>query len=232
MERFSVSASSPLTELLALADPTYRAFHAPLIPNIPRERILGVRTPVLRRFAAEFSHRPEAEAFLRTLPHTYYEENNLHAFLIERMSDYACVLRETNAFLPYIDNWATCDMFSPRVFKKHADELLPAIHTWLADRHTYTVRFGLNMLMRYYLDERFQEEYLALAAAVPTEEYYLHMMVAWFFATALTKQYEKTLPFFLDKRLDVKTHNKAIQKARESRCIPDERKAYLKRLKR
>ncbi len=232
MEPFSATEASPLAELVALADPAYRDFHASLIPNVPKEHILGVRTPVLRRFASEFSHRPEAYAFLRRLPHTYYEENNLHAFLIERMSDYACALRETTAFLPYIDNWATCDMFSPRVFKKRADALLPEICAWLVSTHTYTVRFGLNMLMRYYLEERFKEEYLALAAAVPTEEYYLHMMVAWFFATALTKQYEKTLPFFLENRLDVKTHNKAIQKARESRCIPEERKAFLKSLKR
>lgn len=221
-----------LQQLSALADPTYRDFHARLIPTVSKERILGVRTPVLRRFAVAFSTTHEAAAFLQALPHTYYEENNLHAFLIERMTDYDAALAATDAFLPHIDNWATCDCFSPRAFGKNTDRLLEPIHRWLASEETYTVRFGLNMLMRYYLDGRFDPKYLELAAAVPTEDYYLHMGVAWFFATALTKQYEWTLPYFLQNRLDRKTHNKALQKARESLRVPKERKDHLNTLKR
>lgn len=224
--------ASVLQQLLELSDPSYRDFHAKLIPTVPKEHIIGIRTPVLRRFAAAFSKTPEADSFLRTLPHTYYEENNLHAFLIERITDYDRALAAADAFLPYIDNWATCDFFSPRAFKMNTDRLLEPIYAWLASNRTYTVRFGLDMLMRYYLDERFDPKYLELAVAVPTEDYYLHMAVAWFFATALTKQYERTLPYFLQNRLDRQTHNKALQKTRESLRVPKERKEYLNTLKR
>lgn len=220
-----------LPELHALADSDYKAFHAKLIPNIAPERILGVRTPILRGYAREFAKTPEAAVFMKELPHTYYEENNLHAFLIEKIRDYDDAVRALDKFLPYVDNWATCDMMSPPVLGKHPAELEAQIRVWLASPHLYAVRFALNMLMKYFLDGAFREDFLSLAASVPTEEYYLHMMVAWYFATALTKQYDAALPYFEKPTLDIPTHNKAIQKALECRRIPEERKAYLRTLK-
>ena len=218
--------------LFALQDTSYKAFHEKLIPTVPCETVIGIRTPVLRRFASDYAKTPDAAEFLASLPHAYYEENNLHAFLIEKIRDFDQALAALEAFLPYIDNWATCDTLAPKVFAKHTDELLPHIESWIASEKTYTVRYGLGALMRYYLDEHFKPEYLTLAAGVRSEEYYVNMMIAWFFATALAKQYDAALQILLEHKLDIWTHNKAIQKARESFRITDAQKVYLSTLKR
>ena len=210
----------------------FQAFHEKLIPTVPPETVIGIRTPVLRRFASDYAKTPDAAEFRASLPHAYYEENNLHAFLIEKIQDFDQALAALEAFLPYIDNWATCDALAPKVFAKHTDELLPHIESWIASEKTYTVRYGLGALMRYYLDEHFKPEYLTLAAGVRSEEYYVNMMIAWFFATALAMQYDAALHILSEHRLDVWTHNKTIQKARESFRITDAQKAYLSTLKR
>lgn len=219
-------------ELFALQDTGYRDFHARLIPTVPKESIIGVRTPALRKLAKAFAKTPEAEAFLLDLPHTYYEENNLHAFLLETRRDYAQLIEELNRFLPYVDNWATCDMMSPKLFKKHLPELYQQIPLWLQSQDVYTVRFAIGMLMQHYLDEAFLPEYPAVVAAVQSEEYYINMMIAWYFSTALAKQYDAVLPYLLQHRLSPWVHNKTIQKAVESNRIPKETKQYLRTLKR
>ena len=220
-----------LERLLALQDNAYQAFQSKLIPTKSPETIIGVRTPLLRKLAKELAGTPQAESFLRTLPHTYYEENNLHAFLVERIRDYDTALAETEAFLPYIDNWATCDCFSPKAFAKHKAELIVPIRRWLKSDQLYTVRYAMGMLMRYYLDEEFRPEYLAWVAGVHSGEYYLNMMRAWFFATALAKQPDAALPWLTERRLDVWTHNKTIQKAGESFRISPEMKQQLRKLR-
>lgn len=217
--------------LFALQDEGYRAFHSRLMPTVPPETVIGVRVPALRRLAKRLAGTPQAEAFLQELPHIYYEENNLHAFLLESIRDYDAALAATEKFLPYIDNWATCDSFCPKVFAKHKEELLPVLRRWMASDHPYTVRYGMEMLMRYYLDEDFRPEHLAWAAAVHSGEYYINMMRAWYFATALAKQPEAALPWLTERRLDVWTHNKTIQKAVESSRIPAETKAFLRTLR-
>lgn len=217
--------------LFALQDEGYRAFHSRLMPTVPPETVIGVRVPALRRLAKQLAGTPQAEAFLQELPHIYYEENNLHAFLLESIRDYDAALAETEKFLPYIDNWATCDSFCPKVFAKHKEDLLPVLRRWMASDHPYTVRYGMEMLMRYYLDEDFRPEHLAWAAAVHSGEYYINMMRAWYFATALAKQPEAALPWLTERRLDVWTHNKTIQKAVESSRIPAETKAFLRTLR-
>lgn len=223
---------SAVTErLLALADEGYRQFQMPLIPTVAPRRVIGVRTPLVRKLAKELAGTEEAEAFLRDLPHAYYEEDNLHAFLVEQIRDCDACIAAIDTFLPYVDNWSTCDGWSPKVLKKHPEELLGKIREWMASDLPYTVRFGIGMLQRYFLDEQFQTVYLEWAAAVDREEYYVRMMVAWYFATALAKQYEATLPFMEDGRLPVWTHNKAIQKALESYRVSKEHKAYLRTLK-
>lgn len=220
-------------QLFDLADPAYKAFHQKLIPTIPAETIMGIRTPHLRRFAKTFSGTPEAAAFLEQLPHTYYEENNLHAFLIEKIPDFDTAMAETERFLPYIDNWATCDMFAPKLFQKHPHAVYGKIKEWLQADHCYTVRFGIVRLMSHYLDEQFQPEMPKIIAAIQTEEYYINMASAWYFATGLAKQYDAILPFFQENRLSSTwIHNKAIQKAIESRRITSEQKALLRSLKR
>lgn len=218
-------------ELFALQDTEYQVFQSKLMPTIPPETVIGVRTPLLRKLAKELAGTPQAEHFLQSLPHRYYEENNLHAFLIEQIRDYDTALAETERFLPYINNWATCDCFCPKVFAKHKEELLIPIRRWLGSDQTYTVRYAMGMLMRYYLDEDFQPEYLAWVAGVHSEEYYLNMMRAWYFATALAKQPDAALPWLTDRRLDVWTHNKTIQKAAESYRIPPEMKQQLRELR-
>ena len=218
--------------LFALQDKDYQAFQQKLLPNIAPDRVIGVRQPALRTFAKEFAKTPDASLFLESLPHHYYEENNLHAALIECCGDFQETICLLDRFLPHVDNWATCDMMRPKVFKKHLPELLTHIKRWMASEHTYTARFGLEMLMCFYLDEAFAPEYPAWAAAVKGEDYYLKMMVAWFFATALAKQYEAVLPYIESGALEPWTHNKAIQKAVESYRITPEQKAYLKTLKR
>ncbi len=218
--------------LFSMQDLGYRDFQAKLMPTVDQAKIIGVRTPQLRAFAKELAGSPEAEQFLETLPHTYYEEDNLHGELIVRMKDYDICIAALNRFLPWVDNWATCDMIRPKVFAKHRDELLGEIRRWLASDSTYTVRFGIGMLMVYYLDEAFLPEYLDMVSGVQSEEYYIKMMIAWYFATALAKQYEAALPFIEKQSLEIWTHNKAIQKSIESRRITPEQKAYLRGLKR
>lgn len=218
-------------ELFALQDTEYQVFQSKLMPTIPPETVIGVRTPLLRKLAKELAGTPQAESFLHDLPHRYYEENNLHAFLIEKIRDYDTALAETERFLPYINNWATCDCFCPKVFAKHKEELLIPLRRWLGSDQTYTVRYAMGMLMRYYLDEDFQPDYLAWVAGVHSEEYYLNMMRAWYFATALAKQPDAALPWLTDRRLDVWTHNKTIQKAAESYRIPPEMKQQLRGLR-
>lgn len=218
-------------ELFALQDLSYRDFHAKLMPTVDKARVIGVRTPKLRVFAKEFGKTEEAKEFLKVLPHQYYEENNLHGLLIEQIKDYPTLIRELNRFLPCIDNWATCDLLTVRVVKKHLDTFTEEVERWLASDHTYTIRFGIGMLMRYYLEEHFSLEYPEKVAKIRSEEYYVNMMRAWYFATALAKQYEAIFPFLEEKRLDAWTHNKTIQKAIESYRITQEQKAYLRTLR-
>lgn len=216
--------------LFALQDRSYRDFHAKLIPNIPKSRVIGVRTPVLRKFAKSLPPE-QAATFLQTLPHDYYEENNLHVFLIEPIRDFDEALARTEAFLPYIDNWATCDYFSPKVFRKNPEILLPHIARWLACGDAYTVRYGIGMLMRYFLDERFAPCYPEQVAACASEEYYVNMMIAWYFATALARQEAAILPWFTSRRLPPWIHRKAIQKSIESYRIRPELKDRLRALR-
>ena len=218
-------------ELWELQDMGYRDFQAKLIPTMALENIIGVRTPQVRKVAKKWAKDPQIGEFLAQLPHRYYDENNLHAFIVEQFRDYEECLRQTELFLPYVDNWATCDMMAPKVFAKHTEELLEPIHRWIASGETYTVRFGVGMLMRFYLDEAFRPEYPEWVAGICSEEYYVNMMRAWYFATALAKQYAGTMLFLEEKRLDVWTHNKAIQKACESLRITAEQKLYLRGLK-
>lgn len=218
-------------ELFSFQDIKYREFHSRLMPTVDKQRIIGVRTPVLRKFAKALFKTGGYEAFLNELPHKYYEENNLHAFLIEQMKDFESVIRETERFLPHIDNWATCDCFQPKVLKKYKSELLNYILKWIKSDKTYIVRYAINQLMTHFLDDDFDEEYLTLVAEVESQEYYINMMRAWYFATALTKQYDAALPFIEKKILDDWTHNKTIQKAVESYRIDKGTKEYLKILK-
>lgn len=218
--------------LFALQDGEYKSFQGKLIPNIAPERIIGVRTPALRALAKELHRREDIEDFLSALPHRYFDENQLHAFLLSLGSDYGETVERLDMFLPYVNNWATCDQMSPKVFRKHRAELPAEIDRWLASEHPYTVRFGIGMLMQHYLDEEFRDEYLARVAALRSGEYYVNMMIAWYFATALAKQYGAALPYLEQRRLDPWTHNKAIQKAIESDRVSDEAKAYLRTVKR
>ena len=218
-------------KLLELQDLSYKEFHSKLMPTVNPDKIIGVRTPDLRKLSKELAGTALAKEHLRSLPHQYYEEDNLHGFLIEKIKDYDKCIEELNEFLPYVDNWATCDMMSPKVFKKYLPELLEQIKVWMASEHTYMIRFGMKTLMTFYLDEEFREEYLEMVASVQSEEYYIKMMVAWFFATALAKQYEAALPYIENQKLEIWTHNKAIQKAVESYRITAEQKVYLKSLK-
>ena len=217
--------------ICALQDLSYRDFQAKLIPTVDPETVIGIRTPALRKLARELAKGEDVQSFLDGLPHQYYDENNLHAFLIEQCKDFDRTVALLDAFLPYVDNWATCDLCSPKVFAKHLPELLPHIMRWTASNQTYTIRFGLEMLMRYYLDGAFQPAYLELAASLRSEEYYVNMMIAWFFATALAKQYDAALPYLAERRLEAWTHNKTIQKAVESNRISPEQKGYLKTLR-
>ncbi len=216
--------------LLALQDAQYKAFHSRLMPTVDPDAIIGVRTPLLRQYAAELAKLANAEAFLRAVPHRYYEENNLHGMLIERMRDYRQTVHELDAFLPYVDNWATCDLMSPKAFAKNKSLLIEDIRRWIASDRVYTVRFAVGMLLKHYLDEDFLPEYLEMAASVSTQEYYVSMMVAWYFATALAKQYDAALPYLLQNRLDEQTHNRTVRKAIESYRISQEQKQELKKL--
>lgn len=215
-----------------MQDLEYRAFQSKLMPTIDPAAVIGVRTPELRKFAKRFAKTEEAEGFLRELPHTYYEENNLHGMLIMEMRDFEHAISALDRFLPYIDNWATCDLIRPKTFAAERKALLPHIQRWMASVRPYTVRFGIEMLMLHFLDEVFKPEYLEWVAAIRSEEYYVKMMVAWYFATALSKQYDAVLPILQSAQLDLWTHNKTIQKAVESFQISDAQKTYLRTLKR
>lgn len=218
-------------KLFQLQDVGYGDFHSKLMPNIPREKIIGIRVPVLRRFVKELS-KAEKDDFLQQLPHTYYEENNLHGLIIMESRDYGSCIGELERFLPYIDNWATCDMLRPKILRKHLPELLEKIYQWLSSEDTYSVRLAIGFLMSFYLDDgAYQREYLAKVAEVSSQEYYIRMMVAWYFATALAKQYQDALPYMQKGRLEEWTRCKAIQKALESRRVSPEHKEYLRKLR-
>ena len=218
-------------ELFGMQDTEYRDFQKKLIPTVEDDAFIGTRTPELRAFAKQLSKREDTDGFLTALPHEYFDEYQLHAFIISEIKDFDACIAEVERLLPYIDNWATCDQLSPKVFKKHRAELVGYIKKWLRSDLTYTVRFAVGMLMQHYLDEDFDETYPEAVAALRSDEYYINMMIAWYFATALAKQYESALPYIENRRLDIWAHNKAIQKAVESRRISPEQKEYLKSLK-
>lgn len=223
---------APLSALLALRDERYAAFQRRLLPSLPPERIIGVRTPALRELAKRCARQPWIDDFLNQLPHRYFDEDQLHVFLLCQERDFAACVAGVERFLPYIDNWASCDQLSPPCFRRHRPELLGHIQGWLGSERTYTLRFGIGMLLSHFLDADFDPAYPEAVAAIRSEEYYVNMMIAWYFATALAKQYEAALPYLAEGRLDPWTHNKAIQKAIESRRICQERKDALRGLRR
>ncbi len=220
-----------LSRLFELGDEGYREFQAGLIPTVKKERFIGVRTPTLRALAAELSKREDVGDFLGSLPHRYFDEYQLHAFIVSLDKDFERCARRVGELLPYIDNWATCDQLSPKVFKKHKSELLPLIDGWLDSKETYITRFGVKMLMEHFLDDGFKPEYADRVARLESGEYYINMMRAWYFATALAKQREEILPYFEQKRLDEQTLCKAIQKCVDSRRIDPKLKERLKSLR-
>ena len=219
------------TALSGLRDEKYADFQQKLTPTHGREHFIGVRTPELKKLAKEIGKRSDAGEFLSTLPHRYFEEDQLHSFIISGEKDFEKCVALTEAFLPYVDNWATCDQLSPKVFAKHRDELLMLTDKWLVSGHTYTVRFAIGILMRYFLGESFRTVYAEKVAEISSDEYYINMMRAWYFATALAKNYDEVLPFIEDRRLDRWTHNRTIQKAAESFRVTDVHKQYLRGLK-
>lgn len=218
-------------ELFRLQDKQYRDFQRKLIPTADPDTMIGVRTPELKKYARQLAKREDVSVFLKDLPHRYFDENQLHAFILSEFRDYSRCASEVDLFLPFIDNWATCDQLSPKVFKKHRRELLERIKIWIGSEEPFTVRFAVGMLMEHYLEEDFDPAYPHMVAGIRSEAYYVLMMIAWYFATALAKQYEAILPFLEDHRLSPWTHSKAIQKAVESRRITMEQKEYLKSLK-
>ncbi|MBQ0005527.1 MAG: DNA alkylation repair protein [Clostridiales bacterium] len=217
--------------LFEMQDLKYKEFQCKLIPGIDLDSVIGVRTPKLRAYAKELYKSGDYREFLNELPHKYYDENNLHGFIICQMKDYDQVVEEIDRLLPYVDNWATCDLMRPKAFDRQHDRLIEDIRRWMSSDETYTIRFGEEMLMTFFLDSDFRVEYLEEVATIRSEEYYVNMMTAWFFATALAKQYDATLPFIEGMRLDKWTHNKAIQKACESYRVSDQQKSYLRTLK-
>ena len=217
--------------LFSVQDLKYRDFNSKLIPNIEKDTVIGVRTPLLRNYAKEMIKNGEASAFLAELLHKYFEENQIHAFIISELKDYNTVISELERFLPYIDNWATCDQLVPKVFKKNTDKLVDMATEWINSDRTYTIRFGIGVFMRYFLDDKFSKEYLYLIANIRSDEYYVNMMIAWYFATAIAKQYSSAVACIEENHLDKWVHNKTIQKACESYRVTDEHKAYLKSLK-
>ncbi len=210
-----------------MGEKEYRDFSSALMPTVDKSKVIGIRVPVLRKYAKGLENY---EDFLTELPHKYFEENNLHAFLIEREQNFDRCIEKLNAFLPYVDNWATCDSMKPKVLKKEPEKLLEHIKVWIKSTEIYTVRYAINLLMSFYLDGNFNLDYLV--AGVETDQYYINMMRAWYFATALAKRYKETLPYIENNVLDKWTHNKTIQKAVESLRISKEQKEYLKTLKR
>ena len=218
-------------ELFKLQDTEYRDFNSSLIPGIDKETVIGIRTPVLRKFAKEYAKSGEIEQFMRELPHEFYEENNLHMMLIGQIKDYDECISELEKFLPYIDNWATCDSPLPKCFDKNKEDVLERAKNWIATDATYVKRFGMGVMMRLFLDEDFKQEYIQLVAGVKSEEYYVNMMIAWYMATALAKQWDAAIPYIQERRLSEWVHRKSIQKAVESYRITPEQKEYLKGLR-
>lgn len=217
--------------LYAQQDLKYRDLQVTTIPSVEADAIIGVRTPQLRAYAKELGKRDDVNEFLDELPHKFFEEDQLHAFIISGMKNYDEAMARLEEFLPYVNNWATCDQMSPKVFKKNRQDLLKHIKVWIKSKETYTIRYGVGMLMEHYLDEDFDVKYPAMVSKLRSDEYYVNMMIAWYFATALAKQYDAVIPFIEERKLDVWTHNKAIQKSIESYRITDEQKASLRTLK-
>ena len=218
-------------KLFSLQDREYGAFSSKLNPALDPSLVIGVRTPELRKYAKELVKREDLEDFLSDLPHKYFDENQLHAFVISEIKDYGLCMDEVERFLPFVDNWATCDQMSPKVFKKHKEELIGHIWDWLSSGKTYSIRFAVGMLMQHFLDDAFDPAFPEAVSAIRSEEYYVNMMKAWYFATALAKRWDEALPYIEEKKLDPWSHNKAIQKAIESYRISPEQKEYLKSLK-
>lgn len=228
-----IEQSSILSDLLIMQDLDYKQFQQKLMPTVDPERVLGIRIPHLRRYAKRIAKEERAQVFLKSLPHRYYDEDNLHGALLEEIKDFDTALAAVEAFLPYLDNWATCDLFCPKVLKKDPDRFLKSLQKWLQSQHPYTVRYALVRLTAWYLEDAlFEESVLSLAAAPKSEEYYVQMAQAWFFSMALAKQYKASLPYLLEQKLPAWVHNKAIQKAVESYQLSPEKKQFLKALKR
>ena len=223
---------SIVQRLFALQDIPYRQFQCKLMPTVSPDAVIGVRMPVLRRMAKQLRGTREGEAFLSQLPHTYYEENNLHGLLLCDMADYRGTVAALDRFLPFVDNWATCDLLSPKSFRSHPPQLPSQVWEWLHSTHTYTVRFGLGVLLRFYLEDYFDPKYLQWATGITQDEYYVQMMVAWYFAEALVKQSQAAIPYLTEHRLSRWTHNKTIQKVVESYRISPEQKIFLRSLRR
>ena len=220
-----------MIDLMTLKDDKLRDFQAKLIPTVDINTIIGIKTDVLRKIAKDMIKNNEAEAFIKKLPHQYFEENQIHAFILSELKDYNKCIEEIDIFLDYVDNWATCDQMSPKIFKKHLEELRIKILEWINSNQTYRIRFGVSMLLEFYLGEYFKESDLELVGNIKSEEYYVNMMIAWYFSTALVKQYDYAIKVIEDKLLSKFCHNKTIQKAIESYRISDEKKAYLRSLK-
>ena len=220
-----------ISELFRKQDAAYAALQIKILPTVDPDRIIGVRTPDLRSFAKTLFSDKGTDSFLACLPHRYFDEDQLHAFIISLEKDFEKCISDVKRFLPYIDNWATCDQLSPKAFKKEPEKLLPYIRTWIRSDHTYTVRFAIGMLMQHFLDARFSTDYADMVAGIRSEEYYINMMIAWYFATGLAKQYDRMLPYLENRMLDAWTHNKTIQKSVESYRISDQQKQYLRSLR-
>ncbi len=220
-----------LDELFSLQDEEYREFNSKLIPTVAKENVIGIRIPALRKYEKDIRSTEKAKEFLNSLPHKYTEEYNLHALLLESIKTYDDTVNALNDFLPFVDNWATCDIMSIKIFKKHLDILPKQLDIWLNSTHTYTIRFAIKMYMTYYLDESFEVAYMNKISRLRSDEYYVNMMIAWYFATALAKQYDTAIKFLEQKKLSEWVHNKTIQKAIESYRITDEQKKYLRTLK-
>ena len=218
-------------KLFKLQDKKYQELQSKIIPNIDSSTIIGVRTPEIKKLAKEVV-KGDYKPFLEELPHKYYDENQLHAFIISEIKDYDECIKYINKFLPYINNWATCDTLIPKVFKKNTDKLIIEVKKWIKSKDTYTIRYGIGTLMRFYLNDEFKEEYLELVSKIKSNEYYVNMMIAWFFATSLAKQYDSTIKYIESNKLDTWVHNKTIQKAIESYRITDKQKDYLRKYKR
>lgn len=218
-------------KLLLLQDLNYREFHAKLIPNVSKESIIGVKNPNVKQVAKEIIKNHDEELFIGNLPHKYYEENNLHSYIICECKDYNKTIKLLDDFLPYVDNWATCDIITPKIFKKNRDKLLTEIERWINSNNTYIIRFGIKMLMNFFLDDEFKKEYLDIPLKIKSNEYYVNMMIAWFYSTALAKQYEETIKIIESKKLNKWIHNRSIQKALESYRVDNDKKTYLRSLK-